>query len=266
LLRPTNQFLDGLRAISSGRPLSGLRFRAGLHRAGRFYEVNLHSSVLRFAQRLFLWLGVAALAYAGGMATYAGIYQQHQSWKFEHARVSAIARNHEQQEVAPPTVIKAAIAEEIVEEAIDLREGGLVGKLEVPRIGISVMVFQGLEKGTLLVGAGHVPGTPLPGAEGNVAIAAHRDTFFRKLEGIMTGDSIQFATVRGTYEYVVDSTEIVDPENTQVMESRARPELTLITCYPFYFVGAAPKRFIVHARPSSDKQLRMQPRREAQAR
>jgi sortase A len=225
----------------------------------------LHSSVLRFAQRLLLWLGVAVLAYAGGTAAYAGIYQQYQSWKFEHARVSAIARNLKQ-EVAAPTVIKAAIAEEIVEGAIDLREGDLVGKLDVPRIGISVMVFQGLEKGTLIVGAGHVPGTPLPGAEGNVAIAAHRDTFFRKLEGIMAGDSIQFATVGGAYEYVVDSTEIVDPEDTQVMESRARPELTLITCYPFYFVGAAPKRFIVHAHPSSDKRLRMQPRREVQAR
>ena len=63
----------------------------------------------------------------------------------------------------------------------------------------------------------------------------------------MAGDSIQFATVRGTYEYVVDSTEIVDPEDTQVMESRARPELTLITCYPFYFVGDAPHRFVVKA-------------------
>jgi sortase A len=104
------------------------------------------------------------------------------------------------------------------------------------------MVLQGIENDTLIAGAGHVPGTPLPGADGNVAIAAHWDTFFRKLERIMTGDSIQFVTVRRTYEYVVDSTEIVDPEDTQVMESRARSELTLITCYPFYFVGAAPKR------------------------
>ena len=67
----------------------------------------------------------------------------------------------------------------------------------------------------------------------------------------MIGDSIHFSTVRRTYEYVVDSTEIVDPEDTQVMESRARPELTLITCYPFYFVGAAPQRFIVHAQPEN---------------
>jgi sortase A len=173
-----------------------------------------------------------ALAYAGGAAAYAGIYQRYQSWKFE-------------QEVAAPKVINAGI----VEEAVDLREGDLVGKLEVPRIGISVMVLQGMEKDTLIAGAGHVPGTPLPGAEGNVAIAAHRDTFFRELERILPGDSIQVATVRRTYEYVVDSTEIVDPEDTRVMESRARPELTLITCYPFYFVGAAPRRFIVHARP-----------------
>ena len=192
----------------------------------------MHSSVLRFAQRLFLGIGFVTLAYAGGTAAYAGIYQRYQSWKFE-------------QEVAAPKVIKAAI----VEEAGDLREGDLIGKLEVPRIGISVMVLQGMEEETLIVGAGHVPGTPLPGAEGNAAIAAHRDTFFRKLERTLPGDSIRVATVRRTYEYIVDSTEIVDPEDTRVMESRARPELTLITCYPFYFIGSAPKRFIVHARP-----------------
>jgi sortase A len=194
--------------------------------------VNLNSSVLRFAQRLFLSVGFVTLAYVSATAAYAGIYQRYQSWKFE-------------QEVAAPRVIKEAI----VEEAVDLLEGDLIGKLQIPRIGLSVMVLQGMEEETLIVGAGHVPGTPLPGAEGNVAIAAHRDTFFRKLKGILPGDSIQVATVRQTYEYVVDSTEIVDPEDTRVMESRARPELTLITCYPFYFIGSAPKRFIVHARP-----------------
>jgi sortase A len=169
--------------------------------------------------------------------------------------VSATARNYEQ-EAAAPKVIKAGI----VEEAAGLREGEVVGKLEIARIGISVMVLQGIENDTLIVGAGHVPGTPLPGADANVVIAAHRDTFFRKLEGIIAGDSIQFETLRGTYEYVVDSTEIVDPEDTQVMESRARSELTLITCYPFYFVGAAPKRFVVHAQPSRDERQRMQAR------
>ena len=214
-------------------------------------EVNLHSSVWRFAHRTFLWLGVAALVYAGGMTAYAVVYQRYQSWKFERVLVSATARNSKQ-EAAAPKVLQAGI----VEEAAGLREGEVVGKLEVARIGISVMVLQGIENDTLIIGAGHVPGTPLPGADANVVIAAHRDTFFRKLEGIIAGDSIQFETLRGTYEYVVDSTEIVDPEDTQVMESRARSELTLITCYPFYFVGAAPKRFVVHAQPSRDERLR----------
>jgi sortase A len=195
-------------------------------------EVNLRSSVLRFAQRLFLGIGFVMLAWAGGTVAYAGIYQRYQSWKFD-------------QTVAVPSVIKAGIAE----EAVDLREGDLIGKLEIPRIGISVMVLQGMEEHALILGAGHVPGTPKPGGEGNVVIAAHRDTFFRKVEAILPGDIIQFATVRRTYEYVVESTEIVDPEDTRAMESRGREELTLITCYPFYYVGSAPKRFIVHARP-----------------
>jgi len=195
------------------------------------WEVNLHLAV-RVAQRLFFWLGVTLLVYVGGTTVYAGVYQRYQLWTFQRESLATELR-------------KAAIAE----EAFDLREGDLVGKLEVPRIGLSVMVLQGIEEDTLLSGAGHVPGTPMPGAEGNVAIAAHRDTFFRKLKGILPGDSIRFATTRRSYEYVVDSTEIVDPGYIEAIESRDRPELTLITCYPFYFLGAAPKRFIVHARP-----------------
>lgn len=186
--------------------------------------------VLRGVRRLFLWLGFAAIAGAGGTAVYADISQRYQSWKFDH-------------EVAAP----AAMA--IGEAAGDLKEGDRIGRLEIPRIGISVMVLQGTEEATLIAGAGHVPGTPSPGGDGNVVIAAHRDTFFRKLEAIEPGDGIRITTIRGTYDYVVDSMETVDPDDTSVMESRDRSELTLITCYPFYFVGSAPKRFIVHARP-----------------
>jgi sortase A len=190
--------------------------------------------VLRVAQRLFLWLGAATLAYAFATATYAGVYQRYENWKFDHQKLDI-----------PPS-----IEPDTIRTSVDVHEGDLVGKLDVPRIGISVMVLQGIEPHTLTVGAGHVPGTPPPGADGNVAIAAHRDTFFRKLERIVAGDSIRLSTALRTYEYVVDSTEIVDPEDTRVMESRALPELTLITCYPFYFVGAAPKRFVVHALPA----------------
>jgi len=190
------------------------------------------SRLRRRAHQFFLWLGAAALAYAAGTVVYAGVYQRYQSWKFER-EVAVIA-------VTPPAP---------VDQVIDLREGDVVGRLEVPRIGMSLMVFQGIGERILTIGAGHVPSTSLPGADGNIAIAAHRDTFFRKLEGIRAGDAIRVSTVRQTYEFIVDSTEIVDPDDVQVMESRGRSELTLITCYPFYFVGAAPRRFIVHALP-----------------
>ena len=188
---------------------------------------------LRFARRFFLVAGSVTLAYVAGTVAYAGIYQRYQSLKFYQA-------------VAAPRAVNAAA----VQETVDLREGGLVGKLEIPRIGISVMLLHGMAETTLILGAGHVLGTPLPGVEGNVVIAAHQDTFFRKLEGILPGDNIRFSTTRRTYEYIVESSEIADPEDTRSMESRAREELTLITCYPFYFVGSAPKRFIVHARPA----------------
>ena len=192
--------------------------------------MTMRPRALRVLRRLLLWLGFAAIAGAGGTAVYADISQRYQSWKFDH-------------EVAAPPAMA------VVAAAADLKEGDRIGRLEIPRIGISVMVLQGTAEATLIAGAGHVPGTPSPGGDGNVVIAAHRDTFFRKLEGIVPGDRIRIATIRGTYEYVVDSTETVNPDDTSVMESRDRSELTLITCFPFYYVGSAPKRFIVHARP-----------------
>jgi len=193
------------------------------------------SSVLRSVARLFLWLGVVMLAYAGGTTAYSEAFQRYQLRKFEQAPQSRPKGSR----TAGP------------EESPDLHEGDVVGKLEVSRIGLSVVVLQGIEESTLVLGAGHVPGTPLPSVEGNVVIAAHRDTFFRKLNVIVPGDRIRLTVRTRTYEYVVDSMDIVDPVITTPMESRGYPELTLITCYPFYFVGAAPKRFIVRARPLS---------------
>ena len=187
-------------------------------------------------------LGVALLAYAGGTAAYGGITERYESRKFDQeSAASTVALSH----LAPRTIVASHPAPRPVAE---LRDGDRVGRLEIPRLGMSVMVFQGVEESALVAGAGHVPGTPSPGGDGNVVLAAHRDTYFRKLEGLVRGDRIRVATVRGTFEYVVDSTETVDPEDTQVMESHDRNELTLITCYPFYLVGSAPQRFIVHAR------------------
>ena len=183
-------------------------------------------------RRILMALGIAAVAYAGGALAYGDVAQRYASWKFV------------QDGRAPAAVERTAAA---VDSRADVHDGDRVGRLEIPRLGLSVMVFQGIEESALLAGAGHVPGTPSPGGDGNVVIAAHRDTYFRKLSGILAGDRIRVVTVRGTFEYVVDSSETVDPDETRVMESRDRDELTLITCFPFYFVGSAPKRFIVHA-------------------
>lgn len=124
----------------------------------------------------------------------------------------------------------------------------IVGRLEVPRLGLSVMVGEGVTPRVLRRGAGHLPSTPLPGTPGNTAFAGHRDRHFRPLEGILPGDDIVFTGVDGTFRYRVQWTSVVQPEDVDVLDPTDEPVLTLVTCYPFYFVGDAPERFIVRAR------------------
>ncbi len=129
----------------------------------------------------------------------------------------------------------------------ELVEGQTLGRMDIPRLGLSVAIFQGTQSKTLRIGAGHIEGTAIPGEAGNSGIAAHRDTFFRPLQNIHTKDEIQIETARGFSNYQVDSIRIVPPDEVAVLEPTTESGLTLVTCYPFYFVGAAPKRFIVHA-------------------
>ena len=127
------------------------------------------------------------------------------------------------------------------------KQGDVMGKLEIPGLGLSVAILEGDDAATLLRGAGHIRGTALPGGLGNIGLAGHRDTFFRPLRGIAPGMEIRLSGETGSYRYVVDSSEIVMPEAVDVLSIGSKPELTLITCYPFDFIGAAPKRFIVHS-------------------
>jgi sortase A len=124
----------------------------------------------------------------------------------------------------------------------------VIGRLAIPRLHVSAVVLEGDDDGALTFGAGHVPWTPLPAHPGNVGIAAHRDTVFRRLRDIALRDDIQFTTPQGCYHYRVTSTEIVRPQDTGVLDSSGGQELTLVTCYPFAYIGPAPLRFIVHAR------------------
>lgn len=130
----------------------------------------------------------------------------------------------------------------------NIPEGGLVGRVEIPDLKLSAVVFQGTSADILDRGVGHLDGSALPGQAGNVVLAAHRDTFFRSLRNIRKGDVIRMTTPSGIRSYTVDSTEIVAPTETSVADPTPKPTLTLITCYPFYYVGHAPKRFIVRAR------------------
>ena len=131
---------------------------------------------------------------------------------------------------------------------LQIPDGGLVGRVEIPKLNLSAVVFQGTDASVLDRGVGHLDGSPLPGQTGNVVLAAHRDTFFRSLKDIARGDVISVSTTAGSRNYAVESTEVVAPDETRVLNATNTPTLTLITCYPFYYVGHAPKRFIVHAR------------------
>ena len=125
---------------------------------------------------------------------------------------------------------------------------GLIGRLEIPRLDVSVIVMEGDDKTTLARAVGHLPDTALPWELGNAVIAGHRDTFFRPLKNVREGDEIRMTTTRGTFDYRVWRTEIVEPDDLSVLAPTPVRSLTLVTCYPFAYVGSAPQRFIIHAR------------------
>jgi sortase A len=135
----------------------------------------------------------------------------------------------------------------------------VIGRLSIPRLSIAVMVREGADDGTLSRAVGHIPGTALPGAIGNVGLAGHRDTFFRPLRNVRANDVIELETTAGTYRYLVNSTRIVTPRDVSVLAASGGESLTLVTCYPFYYVGSAPKRFIVHATQIASTQRSQQP-------
>lgn len=132
--------------------------------------------------------------------------------------------------------------------------GTALGVLRIPRLGVSTVVAEGDDEGTLKVAIGHLPDTPMPWQEGNSALAAHRDTFFRPLRNIRVGDELQFIAVgRRALHYRVRETMIVEPGDVWVLDATPQPTLTLITCYPFSFVGNAPQRFVVRAERLADE-------------
>ena len=131
--------------------------------------------------------------------------------------------------------------------AVSTLSGARIGQLVIPAVGLSVPVVEDDDTDSLLRGVGHIRGTAFPGGLGTVGLAGHRDTFLRPLANVRAAMEIQLSRGNRDYTYVVDSTEIVHPDAVRVLDIVNTPELVLVTCYPFHYIGAAPLRFIVHA-------------------
>jgi sortase A len=183
--------------------------------------------ILRWSQRLLLSVAFLSLGYCG--------FVMLGSWTFQRGELREFKRIVS----VGPTVVSRNSNPPVAD--------ALVGRIEVARIGLSAMVVEGTTANALSHAAGHIESTGMPGGPGNVGIAAHRDTFFRPLRNIRKNDIITLTTVTAEYRYRVVSTKVVNPDDVSVLNPSEDEILTLVTCYPFFFVGSAPERFIVRA-------------------
>jgi sortase A len=183
---------------------------------------------LRFVQEILVIAGTLTLCYVAGTLLYARFYQN-------------AANNSLEQQINTREVHKANLPRPV------FNEGDVVGRIVIPRLKVKVAVLEGTSTQTLQLGVGHIEGTALPGESGNIGIAGHRDTFFRALKNIRKDDEIQLQTAAGVDKYTVDWIQITAPDDGGIVSNTKDSSLTLVTCYPFYYIGASPERYVVHA-------------------
>jgi sortase A len=225
---------------------------------------------LRWSAPLLLFIvGVSALGYCGYVVLDARYSQNDQSRQFDQALLAAHssaaanlgAGSSGVVDLAATSPLMPAFTEDgavsntngTASKNSSVRDvttppGGPLGRIEISSIGLTAMIQEGTGRQTLQRGVGHITGTALLGGSGNVGLAGHRDTFFRKLRSIHEGDEITLTTLNGSSVYRVDLISIVEPQETSVLRDSGENLLTLVTCYPFSYVGPSPKRFIVRAR------------------
>ncbi len=185
-----------------------------------------------WVQMSLVVFGVACVIFYGAVTVNTWRYQRDAKVRVE--KMVTIER--------PPSIQKS------LPDVTRLKTGEVIGRIDIPRVKLSAAVAEGDDEKTLQTAVGHLPDTPLPWHRwGNVALAAHRDGLFRPLEKIEMNDEVRVITPRGEYHYRVSKTQIVDPHDVWVLAPTKTPTITLITCYPFSFVGNAPRRFIVQA-------------------
>ena len=197
-------------------------------------SVPSSASGWRWLERLLLVVAVLSLGYYGYVTAESYLYQA-----YETRELDAILQN------APAEVSTPDRAP--VHRRAEPPAGSALGRIDIPRLGVSAIIRAGSDSRTLRLAVGHIAGTAYPGESGNVGLAGHRDTFFRKLRDIRSDDLIRVVTPDGTFDYRVARTRIVSPSDVWVLDPGSRPALTLVTCYPFTYVGSAPQRFIVRA-------------------
>jgi len=189
--------------------------------------------------RFFILAGIIALGYVVFTLIDTELYQTKATARFEEALKAPSG-------AVPDVTAPGATVPSVATPRIS-GSAAPIGRIKINSIGVGAMILEGIDDKTLRRAVGHVPGTAVPGQPGNVALAGHRDTFFRELRKIQKNDEITLDTLSGSYRYRVDLIQIVSPDDTQALNSSNEPILTLVTCYPFSFVGPAPQRFVVRA-------------------
>jgi sortase A len=213
-----------------------------------------HKTLMRF-ERLLLLMGAFLVCAFGALQLYRIVYARAMVQRFQ-VRPERTSPNGAYAALRPSTGIPDFRLWS--EKRIEAYQVGFtqsspapVGVLRIASIGLEVPVFEGTDDLTLNRAVGHIEGSTAMGGEGNIGIAGHRDGFFRGLKDIHEADRIDLQTETGNWHYKVDRIVIVAPEDVSVLDPQGRPTLTLVTCYPFYFVGSAPWRYIVQASETS---------------
>lgn len=208
---------------------------------------ELGMQALHGSERLLLAVGLICVLIYVGSRIYATAMYQAGLWSFSQLRSGPPTGKDVKHGHAVDFSLWAGKRIEAYKQALATRMGPPLAILSIPRLRLEVPVFEGTDDRTLNRGAGRIAGTARPGELGNIAIAAHRDGFFRSLKDIQPGDRIELAQFRRKFVYTVDNISVVDPSDVTVLRPRPQPSLTLVTCYPFYFIGDAPQRYIVQA-------------------
>jgi sortase A len=215
---------------------------------------TLGMKVLHGSERVLLAAGLVCVLVYVCTRIYATAMYQAGMWSFSQLKSASSTTKYVQRGRPVDFSLWAQKRVKAYKQSLAMQMGAPLAVLSIPRLQLDVPVFEGTDDLTLNRGAGRIAGTAWPGERGNIGIAAHRDGFFRGLKDIRPGDRIELAQLHHKFVYTVDKISIVDPGDVTVLQPRLQPSLTLVTCYPFYFVGDAPQRYIVQASLANSEQ------------